>query len=467
MSSILYAAAMALSVSASSAASPDDTWYADVIQVMADGRPLDTGDGRPSLDGHWFLQEGPGHAAPVLYDWNNDGRRDLIVGGFSGRFRVYLNEGADDAPVFGGYDWVRVGDEIALLRNFCCVATGIRVEDIDQDGVDDLTAGHYMPGFIYWFQGLEDGINAPQILTDHRGVPILTGLDTIWESVEQSLAAKPAWMDWDDDGRPDLIIGNYGGDLVVRRSRAQVPQPGLLPVDSQPVFDEFYLSYNRGQLNVFDYVEGGAGPLEDEKYLSPTTADWDRDGLMDIVIGTGSGAVYWLRNTGELGEPRFAGPEMLLPGLSGEGSPPYQVLTNDQTPTRGARASVDVVDWNGDGRLDLIVGDYSASLRLREGLTEQDLQDFEALKQRLVHLDREAGFDGEAEPFRERLSKSPAYLNATGGANLWSQVSELEAELATYFEPSQNRQITRAALNQYASMHGHVWVYLSKSESEE
>jgi hypothetical protein len=45
-----------------------------------------------------------GYAHPAVYDWNQDGKKDLIIGEFSekARFRVYLNEGTDAKPKFSG-----------------------------------------------------------------------------------------------------------------------------------------------------------------------------------------------------------------------------------------------------------------------------------------------------------------------------------------------------------------------------
>ena len=42
-----------------------------------------------------------GHLVPCVVDWNEDGKKDLIVGQFiGGNVRLYLNEGSDESPLF-------------------------------------------------------------------------------------------------------------------------------------------------------------------------------------------------------------------------------------------------------------------------------------------------------------------------------------------------------------------------------
>ena len=40
-----------------------------------------------------------GYVSPTAFDWNEDGRPDLIVGDITGSYVVYLNHGTRAAPV--------------------------------------------------------------------------------------------------------------------------------------------------------------------------------------------------------------------------------------------------------------------------------------------------------------------------------------------------------------------------------
>lgn len=57
-----------------------------------------------------------GHLVPCVVDWNGDGKRDLVVGQFSGgKIRLYLNEGTDRAPKLGAFTYLEAGGkEISL-----------------------------------------------------------------------------------------------------------------------------------------------------------------------------------------------------------------------------------------------------------------------------------------------------------------------------------------------------------------
>ena len=51
-----------------------------------------------------------GHLVPCAVDWNNDGKKDLVVGQFSGgSIRLYLNDGTDTEPVFKDFALLEAG----------------------------------------------------------------------------------------------------------------------------------------------------------------------------------------------------------------------------------------------------------------------------------------------------------------------------------------------------------------------
>ncbi len=56
------------------------------------------------------------YGAPVMFDWNHDGNKDLVCGQFDqGKIRFYPNLGPDSAPEFNGYSFlVADGGEIVL-----------------------------------------------------------------------------------------------------------------------------------------------------------------------------------------------------------------------------------------------------------------------------------------------------------------------------------------------------------------
>jgi len=50
------------------------------------------------------------YGAPTMYDWNQDGAKDLVLGQYDyGKIRLYLNQGPDTAPDFNGYTFFQSG----------------------------------------------------------------------------------------------------------------------------------------------------------------------------------------------------------------------------------------------------------------------------------------------------------------------------------------------------------------------
>jgi hypothetical protein len=82
--------------------------------------------GDPVLQSAYAIDDGgsplvsAGCSMPFVVDWNNDGKKDMLVGesatlyGSAG-IRLYLNQGTDTNPSFSGYTHLQAGGaDIAL-----------------------------------------------------------------------------------------------------------------------------------------------------------------------------------------------------------------------------------------------------------------------------------------------------------------------------------------------------------------
>ena len=188
--------------------------------------------------------------------------------------------------------------------------------DFDADGKKDVLSGSY-PGELYLFKGQGGGAFAPADTIKHAdGKPVKVGM-----------AAAPYAHDWDGDGDLDLLVGDIEGQIHL------VPNEGSR---SAPKFGT--ASPLKAGGNVIKVAHGDAGP---------TVADWDGDGKFDLISGAGAGGAVWFRNTGSNEEPQLAASQTLV-SPKDQGGPPV-----------GMRTKVHATDWNGDGKLDLLVGDFA------------------------------------------------------------------------------------------------------------
>ncbi|MCP4708432.1 MAG: hypothetical protein GY869_07400 [Planctomycetes bacterium] len=76
-------------------------FFAKPIRLEADGK---------------FINVDVGHAAPFVYDFDNDSKRDLLVGQFGqGRLRIYRNIGGDLKPRYDKEQWFKAGGDFGQI----------------------------------------------------------------------------------------------------------------------------------------------------------------------------------------------------------------------------------------------------------------------------------------------------------------------------------------------------------------
>ena len=367
---------------------PND--FPELIQSNIPGAPI---LGKPQLimgDTFPVMGEGYGWAAPAVYDWNGDGKKDLLIGEFgSGSennleignlIRVYRNIGSDDAPKFDDFYSYAHGANADIIEDFtsgaplsihtfCCLPFTPHFTDLNNDGFMDLLSGQYSPGYITWFHGSENGFLPGEELEEvykvraSKNAHSLSFMNPDGRNYWQYSAAD--FGDFDDDGNQDMIVG--GGALRLAKN---------IGSKFKPLFGkrELLLDINGNPLKICEMPEEELtnkslyNPIyKDEDFYwvpppvgvtnaVPYVVDWDQDSVLDILVthaftsGDRGVAVTYFRGL------------KTKEGLRFEEGIPLFTSKNGEKAFPGSWLNIYVTDWNNDGVNDLLIGTSIATL---------------------------------------------------------------------------------------------------------
>jgi len=269
-----------------------------------------TGDTIKNISGEPLHPSGVAVASLVV-DWNMDGKKDILISNAAGEVHYYQNIGTDDAPAF---------DSGVTLFSGLGTNIGLFVVDWNNDGKKDLLTGDGAGNVTLYF---------------NTGTGDEPGFDNGTVVVNVDSFAIPCVVDWNNDHKKDIIVGDGNGNLNLFFNHGD---------DRTPVI-------------VGTPWPGDDPPPSVDGHAAPCVLDWNADGKKDLLVGCETGELYRYLNSGTDATPNFTTSAAIIAGdahLSvGENSIPF------------------VVDWNNDNLKDLVIGNKDGLVYLFLGAPNQ------------------------------------------------------------------------------------------------
>ena len=343
---------------------------------------------------------------PSLNDIDCDGDLDLFLGRLNGTISRYeVAELTDEGvPVFRFLEDRFQDIEIVAQLGSLHGANSMAFADIDQDGDLDFFWGDFFePGVL--FVENTGSCGEPNLRTDP--VPFPTD-DTIATSGYNVTVLE----DVDSDGDLDLFVGVLGGafnpnltttrnfhfyeqvdgDFIYRTDRfvytldvGSESIPSFADLDGDGDLDMLLANKldpddtQTSRLYYFENVGSPRNPAFQQRahiplftmyHYAPALGDLDGDGDLDMLVGTWNAGVALYLNEGTRTEPQFVLQDTTFVRL-----------------TRGSNSAPALTDVDGDGDLDLFIGESSGELNFYRNVGTPFAPSFELVSDRFGEID--------------------------------------------------------------------------------
>lgn len=208
------------------------------------------------------------NAAPTWVDIDEDGDLDLFIGSGDGTIFFYQNRGNRLLPVLElvtpTYMGLDAGEN--SVPNFA---------DTNADRAPDLLLGnHQGETRIYYNQGVATrALFCPEDLAQRAQLPGCAQAESVLlGSIAPQVDATPTFVDWEQDGDLDILVGKSGGrlDFYLNRGTSLEPQ-------WEKESDRFL------------FINTGG-------FAAPRFFDLNRDGYPELLIGTRTSRVLHFEN---------------------------------------------------------------------------------------------------------------------------------------------------------------------------
>ena len=333
---------------------------------------------------------------PTFADIDNDGDADFFTGNVSGTLTYYENIGlSNGVPEFQFItnSWQDIYIVGGMRDDNRHGASAITFIDLDGDGDLDLSWGDYFQQSLYiiWNSGtLEE--------------PIMLDVALEYPPVDPVFSAgqnMPTFADLDGDGDEDLYVavlsGAYGNQLV------------------NNFF--YYENIGIGFKSEFSYVTRSyLSMLDIFSNSSPELIDIDFDGDLDLFVS----------NQYDLSESPWVGKVLFFRNTGSSSSPFYEEeATSLLDENLGQMLSSEFGDLNGDGDIDLVVGDFNGFIKYYENTSSGSNLSFD-------YIENIPGIDLSG-------NSTPTLGDLDGDGDLDLLIGQLNGELIFYRNIGNNK----------------------------
>ncbi len=368
------------------------------------------------------------------------------------------------------------------------------LEDFDGDGLKDLLVGEARGGRLRIYPNV--GTNKAPKFGDYEWFKAGGEVARIPDSMGDHLGFKPDMVDLDQDGLTDMVTasnelargrlsellwfrrlqdGTFAKAVKLRgpdgepiQGKNDIPPScadwdgdGLIDIIIGTLRGGVMFLKNVGSASAPQFAEAvplrSAGQPIDPFWAQPCVTDWDLDGVLDLLVAASDGSVVCYRNQGTRTNPQLDGFVTLVP------KSPVQREDDKVSPPGqpGWHASVSVSDYNSDGLPDLLLGDCSGWFKGMPPLNPHEVKraarsqaEFEEARTEWSKLFRQ--YRKARSKASESEEASTVNTNSTNADALREKVNQLSAQIAAAQEGI-------AYDGSQYQLHGYVWVFLRKS----
>jgi hypothetical protein len=329
------------------------------------------------------------HAGSTLLAWdlNDDSLMDLIVGDAScDHLYALTNGGTPDTAHFVGLEVnFPVADTPVSIYSFPAAFA----VDVDHDGARDMIAAPNISStgedihsvWLYHNAGADK-------MPDLRFVQDDFVQD---QMMEMGTGALPGFIDFDQDGDEDLVVGCFKRFVSTAESYSRLS----LYLNEGTATDPVLRLHSRDWLGLSASKWGA---------LSPCAGDLDGDGDDDLLLGTEDGALLFLRND----------------ALPGDTAKMTLITTTYQGIDAGLYSAPHLYDLDTDADLDLLVGNHRGFVQYYRNTGTATSATFTQVTDTLgkIKLNDASGFpftNGFSRPFIAQLDGDPQPELMVGG----------------------------------------------------